>query len=545
MPLAAPPAAVDAAFHQLLLKLPELTAQPQHPEHRAALDRFCSRWLLPAGSDLVPAELPQLAAGPPPGWLPGVARPEVRRWAEHLFHTWGALCRQAALEVAAHPDRHSLLLPPGAEAGRAFVVPGARFREMYYWDTFWSLRGLLVCGLRELAKDIVCILLSTVEQHGFMPNGLRSYYLNRSQPPLLSQMVAAVHAAAPDRALLQRALAALVREHAYWTAAPKQVLLRGPDGRCHALSRYYAAWEEPRPESHREDVAAAEGLDAASARRLWRDLASAAESGWDFSSRWLADGESLGSCCTTRIIPADLNGLLFQMERNISRFAAELDDAELAATFAQHAQRRLGAIDAFLWDAHSGQWRDVWLNDEDAEGAEGGAAAAAKAAAGSSGSDGSGGGRIYARHRQSSVVAASNWVPLYCGCATAGSPQAEAALQALQQSGLLQPAGVAVSLRQTGQQWDWPNCWPPITCMLLEGCAEHCGEVGRQLAAHLAQQYLSAAHAAWAQSGRMWEKLDATRGGAPGGGGEYEVVDGFGWTNGVALLLLERYGCSS
>lgn len=192
MPLAAPPAAVDAAFRELLLQHPGLLAQPQQPQHRAALERFCSRWLLPVGADLLPAELPQLAAGPPPGWLPGVVQPDIRQWAEHLFRTWGALCRQVSLRcqrgiqgwlwrpgmawtptedgmpahcatdawdarsklagcrahahpqmasrvlqatpgVAAHPDRHSLLLPPGAEGRRAFVVPGARFREMYYW----------------------------------------------------------------------------------------------------------------------------------------------------------------------------------------------------------------------------------------------------------------------------------------------------------------------------------------------------------------------------------------------------------------------------
>lgn len=167
------------------------------------------------------------------------------------------------------------------------------------------------------------------------------------------------------------------------------------------------------------------------------------------------------------------------MERNISRFAAELGDAELAATFAQHAERRLAAIEALMWDARCGQWRDLWLSEDEVKGAGGGAAAAA--AAGSSGSGSGGDKQAYASHQQSSVLAASNWVPLYCGCAAAGSPQAEAALRGLQESGLLQAAGVAVTLRQTGQQWDWPNCWPPITCMLLEGCAEHCGEAGRQV----------------------------------------------------------------
>ena len=283
-------------------------------------------------------------------------------------------------------------------------------------------------------------------------------------------------------------------------------------------------------------------------------------------------------------------GMLLQMESNIAGFAAELGEAELAARFAQHAQRRLAAIDALLWDGAGGQWRDLVVDLADAESAE---PACSNISVSSS------------SFRHSSVVAASNWVPLYCGCAPAGSKQAAAAVASLQQSGLIQAAGLAVSLTRTGQQWDWPCSWPPITCMLLEGCREYGGEPGAQvcvcviavcmcmcvqgvhvcpeggctrvlrccqlpsgvvqalcaaqhhtcphsplpprspvlqLAAALAQQYLQTAHAGWQQSGRMLEKFDALREGAAGGGGEYECMDGFGWTNGVALLLLERYG---
>ncbi|PSC74959.1 putative trehalase [Micractinium conductrix] len=505
MPLAARPADVAAAFEQL------------DRRDNVTLQHFCNRWLLPAGSDLLPAAAPGLAAGPPPGWLPQVQNAEARTWAEALFSLWGALCRQATPDVAAHPERHSLLQP--AAQGRPFVVPGARFREQYYWDTFWSLRGLLVCGLHDLAKDVLCTMLAAVEQFGFTPNGLRSYYLNRSQPPLLSQTVAAVHASAPDLALLARALAALQREHAYWTSSPKAVELQGPDGRTHRLSRYWAATDQPRPEAYREDVATAAGLDGAAAAALWRELASAAESGWDFSSRWLDDGVSLRSCRTTRVVPADLNALLYQMECNIASFAAELGEDEVAARFRAAAAARLQAIDALLWDERGGQWRDLVL--------------AADASGGSTGSS---------SFEQSSVVVASNWVPLYCGCAPAGTARAAAALAGLRRSNLLAAAGVAVTLRETGQQWDWPNSWPPLTCMLLEGCASYCGQEGKQLAAALADQYLRSAYAAWAACGRMFEKFDAQQAGAPGGGGEYQCVDGFGWTNGVALLLLERYG---
>lgn len=201
MPLAAAPEEVAAAF--AALQLPD---EGQAQQWHDALARFCQRWLLPAGSDLQPAPLPGLdEAGPPQGWLPLVSDPEIRRWAEHLRTMWGSLCRQvghstggahsavkhlwhhafssigcqlqttagsvrckrqlstrppharacpphaqAAPDVAAHPERHSLLAPAGRFA--PFVVPGARFREMYYWDTLWSLRGLLACHLTELAQ---------------------------------------------------------------------------------------------------------------------------------------------------------------------------------------------------------------------------------------------------------------------------------------------------------------------------------------------------------------------------------------------------------
>lgn len=164
------------------------------------------------------------------------------------------------------------------------------------------------------------------------------------------------------------------------------------------------------------------------------------------------------SCCVV--------GMPLQMESNISRFAAELGEAEQAARFAQHAQRRLAAIDALLWDEGSGQWRDLVMEHGDAEAAE---TVCSNSSIGSS------------KFKQSSVVAASNWVPLYCGCAAAGSQQAAAALASLQHSGLIQAAGLAVSLARTGQQWDWPNSWPPITCMLLEGCRDHGGEQGAQV----------------------------------------------------------------
>lgn len=185
---------------------------------------------------------------------------------------------------------------------------------------------------------MVSNLLSLIERFGFVPNGCRTYYLNRSQPPLLSEMVRIVSAALqstdPRRSeLLARALPALLTEHAYWTRGPKRVVFEGIDialpgsgSLSVSLARYWAAWDGPRPESYSEDFGLVSGWAAGDAsddaerrrRQAWRDVATAAESGWDFSSRWLGDGVSLATIRTTTIAPSDLNGFLVQMERNIS-----------------------------------------------------------------------------------------------------------------------------------------------------------------------------------------------------------------------------------
>lgn len=136
-------------------------------------------------------------------------------------------------------------------------------------------------------------------------------------------------------------------------------------GHRHSLSRYWAAWDQPRPESWREDAQLAQGLPPAEAARLWRDVASAAESGWDFSSRWFVDGASLGSIRTTRVLPADLNGLLLKAERAVERVAREAGDGAAAAAFAAAAEARWAALRAVHWDPQAGRWRDRVLPDGD------------------------------------------------------------------------------------------------------------------------------------------------------------------------------------
>ncbi|KAF8067132.1 trehalase [Scenedesmus sp. PABB004] len=543
--LRAPVAEVAAAFD-------ELRAAAGGRVGADALRAFVDARLAPPGSDLVPCVPPDWTPAPP-GFLArlaarsdpdGAALLELGRAVHGL---WRELCREVSPSVRDHPERHSLLALPNPT-----VVPGDRFRETYYWDSYWALLGLLASGLTRTAAGLVgnLLALAAATGDGRVPNGGRVYYLNRSQPPLLGAMVRLVAEAGADDALPARALPALLAEHAHWTRGPKALRVAAPDGTVHALSRYWADWAAPRPESQREDEAlAAQATGSASpshppAAQLYRELASGAESGWDYSSRWLADGASLATIRTTQIVPADLNAWLFLAERNIAWAARRAGDAATAQRFDAAADARRGAIQALLWDAAAGMWRDGIL--EPCPGDPGGP----------------GGEQQEQQEQQQQAqqqedwqrerrlrlnrcgVFASNFVGLWAGLTEGDEAQGAAVVRALDASGLVRGAGVAASLAATGQQWDAPNGWPPLQHMLIEGAAAHGGAAGAAFAARLARAWVRMNLAVWRSTGHMHEKYDlsAPHGGA-GGGGEYAPQVGFAWSNGVLLHLLDTFDC--
>ena len=447
--------------------------------------------------------------------------------ARHCHAAWPSLCVRAKQCVSEAPANHTLLPLP-----KPAVVPGDRFRESYYWDSYWIALGLVISGAPRAAADVAENLISLVEAYGFVPNGARSYYLNRSQPPLLSELVTSLWQDSRaregggrevlDTAWLARAVAALKLEHAWLTAPPRQVTLPGGARLC----RYWAATESPRPESYAEDAALAAACAAergdVEARSLMREVAATAASGWDFSARWFANASGgLRALRTTRTLAADLNGFMLQMERNLAALCAELGDVESSKRYATHAEARRRAIDDVLWCESRGCWRDAVLVDRDDPSL----------------------GIEEEKEDTPSPVSASDYVPLWCGVAVPGSPQALAAVRSFASSGLLCRNGCVTTLAESGQQWDFPNVWPPLQHMLAEGLANSGHAEGEALGASLARRWLRANATALARTGQMHEKLDALAwDGKPGGGGEYEPQVGFGWTNGVVLRLLERFG---
>ncbi|XP_020482088.2 trehalase [Labrus bergylta] len=439
-----------------------------------------------------------------PKFLGGIADQQLRSWAGKIHQLWKSLGRKIRSSVEDHPELYSQIYTP-----HPVVVPGGRFRELYYWDSYWVINGLLLSEMTHTAYGMIQNFLYLVDRYGFVPNGGRIYYERRSQPPFLTLMVESYYQATKDKKFLRAALPTLEREYQFWMQN-RSVAVR-VNGSEHKLNRYYVQVGLPRPESYTDDLELAQGLTDERKEQLWMDLKAGAESGWDFTSRWYSDSDgTLGSTRTSQILPTDLNALLCLSEKTLASFHRILGDGDSAAQYEQAAARRLQAIESVLWDAERGAWFDFNLVTN-------------------------------SKHFE---FYPSNLAPVWAQCYSQAE-MGERVVQYLKRSGALQfPNGVPTSLKESGQQWDYPNAWPPLQHMLIEGLSKMPSEEAKQLALELAQRWIKTNWLAYMKYDAMFEKYDVNGDGKPGGGGEYEVQLGFGWTNGVALQLLDQYGAT-
>jgi alpha,alpha-trehalase len=468
------------AFPDAVPKAPPLVIlrhyRTVHPRSRAALRRFI------AGTFSFPTE-----ANTPPAQ-------EDKSLQAHIARLWPLLTRQPVVP----PPYSSLLFVP-----KPYVVPGGRFREFYYWDSYFTMLGLIRDGHLDTARDLVDDFSYMLREYGHIPNGARSYYLSRSQPPFYYLMVGLL---TPDPASAwSQHLPELEREYAYWMSGaaglqPGQAqgnVVKMPDGSL--LNRYWDASDTPRDESYRNDVLIARASHRPRAQ-VYRDIRAAAESGWDFSSRWLADGRHLTTIDTTDIVPVDLNSLLYGLERAISGGCAARHDSACERRFAARADRRRDTMTRYLWDAQAGYFMDYdW------------------------------------RHgRRTGQLTAATLYPLFTG--VADLKQADA-VGAVTQMKLLEQGGIVTTNISSGQQWDAPNGWPPLQWIAVSGFRRYDQPA---LAHEIARRWLVTVQRVFANKGKLVEKYDVEHA-LPGGGGEYPLQDGFGWTNGVTRALLGLY----
>ncbi|KAK4489225.1 hypothetical protein RD792_005021 [Penstemon davidsonii] len=489
-------------------------------------DEFVEKYLGGAEEDLVYVH-PVDFVDEPPDFLPKVKNMEVRNWALEVHSLWKNLSRKVSDRVIDRPEFYTLL-----PLKNPVIIPGSRFREVYYWDSYWVIRGLLASKMYETAKGIVYNLISLIDEYGHVLNGARAYYTNRSQPPLLSSMVIDIYNRTGDKDLVLKALPALLKEHKFWNSGIHKVIIEDTEGTTHTLSRYYAMWNEPRPESSTIDKETASKLsNNCSKTRLYREIASTAETGWDFSTRWMRNGSDLTTLATTSIIPVDLNAYILKMELDITSLANVIGDNITAASFTKAFQARKRAIDSIFWNSEMQQWLDYWLSDSN-ESKE-----------------------VYTWNAsgQNRKVFCSNFIPLWiqlfnsveCFCLCIREKDVkmvDEVVQSLQSSGLVCPAGIATSLTNSGQQWDFPNGWAPIQHMIVKGLVSSGSEQARLVAEDIAVKWIRTNYAAYKKSGTLHEKYDVEKCGDFGGGGEYGPQTGFGWSNGVVLAFLEEFG---
>ncbi|CAJ1937202.1 unnamed protein product [Sphenostylis stenocarpa] len=477
------------------------------------LKPFLEAYLGGAGDDLVYLD-PHDFVPEPEGFLPEVKHPQVRAWALQVHSLWKNLTRKTSAAVQAHPDLHTLLPLPGF-----VVIPGSRFREAYYWDSYWVIRGLIASKMYDTATAVVTNLISLIEQYGFVLNGARAYYTNRSQPPFLSAMIYEIYCSTGDVELVERSLPALLKEYEFWNSDVHKVTILDAQGCTHTLNRYNAMWDKPRPESSIKDEAFASKFSSVSEKQqFYRDLASAAESGWDFSTRWMRNPPNFTTLATTSVIPVDLNAFLLGMELNIALFAKVAGDNSTSERFLENSDLRKKAMNSVFWNANMNQWLDYWLGNTCEEV------------------------HVWKNGHQNQHVFASNFVPLWMQPFYADTSLVDSVVESLKTSGLLRAAGVATSLTDSGQQWDFPNGWAPLQHMLVEGLLKSGSQEARSLAEEIAIRWITTNYIVYKKTGVMHEKYDVEHCGEFGGGGEYVPQTGFGWTNGVVLAFLEEFG---
>ncbi|HEX3072644.1 MAG TPA: trehalase family glycosidase, partial [Ignavibacteriales bacterium] len=251
--------------------------------------------------------------------------------------------------------------------------------------------------------------------------------------------------------------------------------------------------DKPREESYKEDYNLSLKLPDSLRPKFYKDLRSAAESGWDFSSRWFADGKSLSTIQTTDILPIDLNCLLYFLEDRLSFFYKQSGNEDQSNVYARRAEQRKALINKIFWNEDAGYYFDYnWKTG-----------------------------------KHTGIYSAAAIYPLYFGIA---SPEQARKVRDKLQKDFLKAGGIVTTLFETRQQWDAPNGWPPLQWMAIKGLREY---GFNDLADEIKTRWLKLNEGVYGRTNKMFEKYNVEDVSLFAGGGEYPNQDGFGWTNGV------------
>lgn len=415
---------------------------------------------------------------------------------QHINELWDVLTRTA------YTNSGSLIALP-----YPYIVPGGRFGAQFYWDSYFTMQGLAAANRWDLIEGMIKNYAFMIRKLGYIPTANRTYLLSRSQPPFFAHMVQLL-AQERGKLTLVKYLPYLLTEYHFWmkgtktldaekTAARRTVLL--PDGAI--LNRYYDNKRTPRPESYKEDVETAREAYDRIASQVYLDIRAGAETGWDFSSRWLRSSKELHTIHTTDIVPVDLNCLLADLERTIAEAYHILKQGKLAARYEAAAQERIDAMNRYFWNSKDGFYYDYDF--------------------------------VLGDYNPRKTIAAM--FPLFCKTAT--QEQAAAVVKTIDRD-FLKAGGLLTTTAYTGQQWDAPNGWAPLQWIAIQGLRNYGYS---EMANEVKKRWIATNMLVYQKHGKLVEKYNVVDpGGASAGGGEYPLQDGFGWTNGVLLALLHE-----
>ncbi|RMZ57891.1 trehalase [Chryseobacterium nematophagum] len=411
---------------------------------------------------------------------------------DHIERLWDELTRTA------YEEKGTLLKLP-----KPYIVPGGRFNEFFYWDSYFIMLGLQSSGRIEMMENIIENCSYLIQNVGFVPNASRTHFLSRSQPPYFSLMLDLLFEATQDESIYVKYHDTLEKEYAFWMDGEEDLevdssikrVVRTKKGDI--LNRYYDAENNPRPESYLIDIEdARNGVD----EEFYRNIRSACESGWDFSSRWFADGENIETIETLNLAQVDLNCLLWHLEQTLAKSSMLQNFNDKKNYFTKRAASRRQIIDTYFWDEKEKMYKDYHTKKN--------------------------------TNTPSEHIAAL--YPLFLELAN--DEQASGVAKIIEEKFLYQ-GGLVTTTKNSGQQWDLPNAWAPYQWLGFKGVKNY---GFYDLAETIKNNWCSNVERVYNNTGKLMEKYNALDSETIAGGGEYPNQDGFGWTNGVYLKLKQN-----
>ena len=360
-------------------------------------------------------------------------------------------------------------------------TPGDVFDCMFYWDTHFTNVGLIKSGRIQQAIYNTDNIRHMIQRFGYMPNGTKQHFLEKSQPPVYYRMVWDIYDVTNDAVWLDFHYESIAKEYDYWMTqrlAPNGLNYYGNTkiSTSQEADGLYEYWKTRIP-----------GLDAVSKTQAVNVGSTLGESGWDCCYRFELQGPYYN--------PVDLNTLLYGLETAMARFSRILGKGE-DSLWDERAANRKGKMDMWLFSKEKGFYLD-W---------------------------------DYQNQRHSPVVSMASLFPLYLGLAH--DPDT---VMAVLQNDLLLPYGVTCTAKSAcnyNMQWEYPNVWAPLQYVAYMAC-QNAGRLA--LAEEIAQKYRSLLEHNFAKTGNLWEKYDGNTGEVVNA--EYNAAPMMGWTAGVYLAF--------